>query len=142
MWSLVGFPQHVRCECRVRCLLLSFFFFSFFFFNVTSTTEIYTLSLHDALPICSDGGLLVTLLEMAFAGHCGLRIDLPEGDLIGQLRSEEHTSELQSQSTISYAVFCLTKKKKKQNIKNTKKKTPGKQRPPDHILHTSKQNPP
>src|SRR5260363_88679 len=34
-------------------LLLSFFFFFFFFFNDTATTEIYTLSLHDALPICS-----------------------------------------------------------------------------------------
>jgi len=43
------------------------------------------LAYHDR----SDGGLLVTLLEMAFAGHCGLRIDLPEGDLIGQLFAEE-----------------------------------------------------
>ena len=36
-------------------------------------------------------------------------------------RSEEHTSELQSQSTISYAVFCLTKKKKKKDKKKIKK---------------------
>lgn len=43
------------------------------------------LAYHDR----SDGGLLVTLYEMAFAGHCGLRIDLPEGDLIGQLFAEE-----------------------------------------------------
>jgi phosphoribosylformylglycinamidine synthase len=43
------------------------------------------LAYHDR----SDGGLLVTLAEMAFAGHCGLRIDLPEGDLIGQLFAEE-----------------------------------------------------
>src|SRR5437660_11048673 len=33
--------------------IISFFFFSFFFFNDTATTEIYTLSLHDALPICN-----------------------------------------------------------------------------------------
>ena len=43
------------------------------------------LAYHDR----SDGGLLVTLLEMSLAGHCGLRIDLPEGDLIGQLFAEE-----------------------------------------------------
>jgi phosphoribosylformylglycinamidine synthase len=43
------------------------------------------LAYHDR----SDGGLLATLCEMAFAGHCGLRIDLPEGDLIGQLFAEE-----------------------------------------------------
>ena len=43
-----------------------------------------------------------------------------EADACRQLRSEEHTSELQSQSTISYAVFCL--KKKKQQHKNKKKK--------------------
>ena len=42
------------------------------------------------------------------------------------MRSEEHTSELQSQSTISYAVFCLKKKKKKEKEKKKKKKKEGK----------------
>src|ERR1051326_9601889 len=68
----------------------------FFFFNDTATTEIYTLSLHDALPIWFGRGVCRDA-----HGRCGC----------GQ-RSEEHTSELQSHSFISYAVFCLKKKKK------------------------------
>src|SRR5213594_5164807 len=77
----------------------------FFFFNDTATTEIYTsvhtLSLHDALPISGHarpgrgGG--------AQGGRSGPR----------DRRSEEHTSELQSRTLISYAVFALKKKKKK-----------------------------
>src|SRR2546430_12661541 len=64
----------------------------FFFFNDTATTEIYTLSLHDALPISDDlllGGGLEADVQKAGAG-----------DLDGIDRSEEHTSELQSQSNI------------------------------------------
>src|SRR5216117_4516843 len=72
-----------------------------FFFNDTATTEIYTrkdtLSLHDALPISFLWGL----------GALGA--DGP-GHVIDLLRSEEHTSELQSPFLISYAVFCLKKK--------------------------------
>src|ERR1044071_1915628 len=68
------------------------------FFNDTATTEIYTLSLHDALPIWIHGDV-----------H-GARHPLP---LLGAprrgRRSEEHTSELQSRVDISYAVFCLKK---------------------------------
>src|SRR6266487_7145569 len=59
-----------------------FFFFFFFFFNDTATTEIYTLSLHDALPIWSA--------LIAFQG------DRNGGGDWGRPRSEEHTSELQS----------------------------------------------
>src|ERR1044071_9061490 len=70
-----------------------------FFFNDTATTEIYTLSLHDALPICSAANILGTALHRATAS----RPDVPP-------RSEEHTSELQSRVDISYAVFCLKKK--------------------------------
>src|SRR5213082_4332253 len=76
-------------------------FCCFFFFNDTATTEIYTvsdtLSLHDALPICTcrPGGRSPT-----------------RGQPGPMCRSEEHTSELQSPDTISYAVFCLKKKKK------------------------------
>src|ERR1051326_9601274 len=78
---------------RRLCLVL----FLFFFFNDTATTEIYTLSLHDALPICC--------LETRWAFRPALRPG------IRFRRSEEHTSELQSHSFISYAVFCLKKKK-------------------------------
>src|ERR1043166_10272494 len=69
----------------------------FFFFNDTATTEIYTLSLHDALPIYNGIKLTTNFHEFCF----DLQTD----------RSEEHTSELQSRFGISYAVFCLKKKK-------------------------------
>src|ERR1043166_10182732 len=69
-----------------------------FFFNDTATTEIYTLSLHDALPIWREHELrqLVGAYERAARDQT--------------CRSEEHTSELQSRFGISYAVFCLKKK--------------------------------
>src|SRR6059058_4862922 len=77
--------------------------FSFFFFNEPATTEIYTslhtLSLHDALPILPSGSRWP-------AGSCATA-------RTRAARSEEHTSELQSRNDISYAVFCLKKKKPK-----------------------------
>src|ERR1051326_9587297 len=76
------------------------FLCSFFFFNDTATTEIYTLSLHDALPISHTENLFMAT---------NLDIDC----LRFRSRSEEHTSELQSHSFISYAVFCLKKKNTK-----------------------------
>src|SRR5260370_14963542 len=82
--------------------------FSFFFFNDTATTEIYTLSLHDALPILIVSGASV-------------RVDgTVEGDLIafsGTLtvtRSEEHTSELQSHLNLVCRLLLEKKKKNKQ----------------------------
>src|SRR5213595_1739417 len=77
----------------------------FFFFNHTATTEIYTtevtLSLHDALPI-SSAALKRGAEELErYMETCAP----PERKLVA-LRSEEHTSELQSPSVISYAVFC------------------------------------
>src|SRR5881227_3003666 len=80
-----------------------------FFFNDTATTEIYTtvhtLSLHDALPTsssrrCSSG---------SSTRSPGCSIARPPTATCS--RSEEHTSELQSRTVISYAVFCLKKKK-------------------------------
>src|SRR5213082_4259978 len=74
----------------------------FFFFNDTATTEIYTvsdtLSLHDALPIWAG--------RRPGSPPRAARPPPPSTS-----RSEEHTSELQSPDTISYAVFCLKKKK-------------------------------
>src|SRR5258707_14223102 len=74
----------------------------FFFFNDTATTEIYTLSLHDALPICENHP------KARLAGH-HLRIGfrgLSEDD--GDRKSTRLNS---SHANISYAVFCLKKKK-------------------------------
>src|ERR1044071_5227277 len=72
-----------------------------FFFNDTATTEIYTLSLHDALPICSRAPTMQTQMPVPIP----VWLESP-----WCRRSEEHTSELQSRVDISYAVFCLKKK--------------------------------
>src|SRR5712664_5009330 len=76
------------------------FFFLFFFFNDTATTEIYTLSLHDALPISRWRPY------RRGRSHCANRRR--------RERSEEHTSELQSRSDIVCRLL-LEKKKHKHN---------------------------
>src|SRR5258707_13795447 len=76
----------------------------FFFFNDTATTEIYTLSLHDALPIFHVEDRLeivrvVVRLDRADRAnriHLGHAPGMRDGDAVILLRSEEHTSELQS----------------------------------------------
>src|SRR5438270_14009776 len=85
------------------------FTFIFFFFNDTATTEIYTLSLHDALPISSFRWVAVALGSLLIAGFT-----LMTPPQYGSLRSEEHTSELQSQSNLVCRLL-LEKKKKKYN---------------------------
>src|SRR5258707_13882979 len=90
-------------------------YFFFFFFNDTATTEIYTLSLHDALPISierTDGfGPSSTRSEVGTEASC-----MPvSGDGFGP-RSEEHTSELQSRQYLVCRLL-LEKKKKTQTVK-------------------------
>src|SRR5215475_15888337 len=79
----------------------------FFFFNDTATTEIYTLSLHDALPIL----LRVPPLERR------LRFPLVQVDVHQRhervVRSEEHTSELQSRENLVCRLLLEKKKKKR-----------------------------
>src|SRR2546422_5202814 len=86
----------------------------FFFFNDTATTEIYTLSLHDALPICQDfvaalDDQLVLPVPEPVAGMVCLRGRLLE-NRVGDRKSTRLNS---SHGYISYAVFCLKKKKKR-----------------------------
>src|SRR5436190_7737696 len=92
------------------------FLFSFFFFNDTATTEIYTLSLHDALPI-SKTGVLAGLVS-------GQRDELDEdrqADDQRQFSQDRKSTRLNSSHTvISYAVFCLKKKKKRKYKNNTR----------------------
>src|SRR5207248_10078676 len=93
------------------------FFFLFFFFNATPTPEIYTLSLHDALPISPVSEELRAKYELEGAAQIVADLDAVEQigvrPVLGDyLRSEEHTSELQS----PYDLVCrllLEKKKKK-----------------------------
>src|SRR5438874_2849171 len=87
------------------------FFTFFFFFNDTATTEIYTLSLHDALPICPDQ------LDEAEAS-CDCHRPVPCNTTDPWLRRDRKSTRLNSSHVeISYAVFCLKKKKKKQKKK-------------------------
>src|SRR5947199_1365302 len=94
-------------------MLLLFFLSFFFFFNDTATTEIYTLSLHDALPI-SPG------LDEVRGLHNHETPETSEGFRLFQVswRSEEHTSELQSLRHL--VCRLLLEKKKKKNKKNNK----------------------
>src|SRR5438034_11461459 len=90
-------------------LLLSLIaLFFFFFFNDTATTEIYTLSLHDALPILAYGvGAAIgrNALENVFG---------PRLNRVRRAVDRKSTRLNSSHTVISYAVFCLKKKKKKE----------------------------
>src|SRR3712207_7218251 len=90
-----------------------------FFFNDTATTEIYTLSLHDALPIYLFGSRAGCLYSSSVAGNETIRYSLRERlvergtDLAHRSGSEDRKSTRlnSSHANISYAVFCLKKKK-------------------------------
>src|SRR5258708_15472471 len=94
----------------------------FFFFNDTATTEIYTLSLHDALPICrravheragntQEGSIEVALARLRWAGISAGTVD------------RKSTRLNSSHQIISYAVFCLKKKKHTSELQS-----------PDHLV--------
>src|SRR5260370_20197472 len=91
----------------------------FFFFNDTATTEIYTLSLHDALPISRLGLAVILVGQDRLLGHRVHRLgadqllDIHRVRVGGVLRSEEHTSELQSH--LNLVCRLLLEKKKKNN---------------------------
>src|SRR3712207_8247035 len=91
----------------------------FFFFNDTATTEIYTLSLHDALPIWDvrDGPPAASETQKAFDPHGepGAPGDLPDsqedaGHEARPVVDRKSTRLNSSHANISYAVFCLKKK--------------------------------
>src|SRR2546430_7164105 len=97
-------------------------FFFFFFFNDTATTEIYTLSLHDALPISKVKWTRDSICELCH--NCRAKWirqgkNLPDPTGAGRaprrLAADRKSTRLNSShSQISYAVFCLKKKKKYQ----------------------------
>src|SRR3712207_8601512 len=105
--------------------------FRFFFFNDTATTEIYTLSLHDALPILafliSDRGTHFTAHEFARCAdahgfvHVLIARHRPESNGIAErfvrtLKEDRKSTRLNSShANISYAVFCLKKKNKQRD---------------------------
>src|SRR2546430_16757537 len=83
--------------------------FSFFFFNDTATTEIYTLSLHDALPISIKRMQILFLAQRAQPPGIFSDYTVAHGHL-----DRKSTRLNSSHSQISYAVFCLKKKNKNQ----------------------------
>src|SRR3712207_9572008 len=98
-----------RTNVRDRC---------FFFFNDTATTEIYTLSLHDALPIWESALSARPLMSLnANARRPLMRISVfscPRANRFTKAEDRKSTRLNSSHANISYAVFCLKKKKKKQ----------------------------
>src|SRR5438874_9975928 len=108
--------------------MFRFLLSSFFFFNDPPTTEIYTLSLHDALPICLVSRTCADFIEVKRYIFCN---DLGHGHRTCRrlrrlqrvdtaLKDRKSTRLNSSHVEISYAVFCLKKKKKKQNKNNRK----------------------
>src|SRR5690349_22687407 len=100
--------RYVSCHIRTQSV------FVFFFFNDTATTEIYTLSLHDALPISQGARPLPRPPD----AHLGLAV--PRGRRLRRhpllrarlrARSEEHTSELQSRRDLVCRLLLEKKKK-------------------------------
>src|SRR3712207_7483085 len=88
-----------------RCLV-------FFFFNDTATTEIYTLSLHDALPIWREADKRPTAVERSC---CSIASSSTCSASSGVAADRKSTRLNSSHANISYAVFCLKKKNKNKN---------------------------
>src|SRR5260370_5769885 len=88
-------------------MLSPLLYFFFFFFNDTATTEIYTLSLHDALPISS-------IIFSRSSADEGVGFDLArlQNEVGAGFRSEEHTSELQSHLNLVCRLLLEKKKKR------------------------------
>src|SRR2546426_3142419 len=91
-----------------------------FFFNDTATTEIYTLSLHDALPISGVSAVPVTGFVLLPPLLVKTTASLKAAGLTGMKLTDRKSTRLNSSHlVISYAVFCLKKKKKKRIGQNS-----------------------
>src|SRR2546422_6225278 len=110
-------------------MLVYSFLFLFFFFNDTATTEIYTLSLHDALPISyewdfGDGRTAQGVsVDHVYEAKGTFTVHLVVMDNLGGTgRSEEHTSELQSRLHLVCRLLLEKKKKSNTKIRNRDKR--------------------
>src|SRR5438309_8663259 len=101
---------------RVKLYIFSHLFF---FFNATATTEIYTLSLHDALPICLRKGNSTVNAGTSLREPPNKRLKLAARVDYGMNLDRKSTRLNSSHSSISYAVFCLKKKKTQKYHINT-----------------------
>ena len=102
VWCITRRVIHLR---HIVCVLSesSGVVYGCFCFNDPATTDIYTLSLHDALPICDDEQSDISPCLLPF-GACGF------SNTHTEMRSEEHTSELQSHSEIVCRLLLEKKK--------------------------------
>src|SRR3712207_8618037 len=106
--------MHLIIDFSIILFLVASLFF-FFFFNDTATTEIYTLSLHDALPISIACSTLTGSSSPVQPNRRTSRPKWVSTVMPGMPRSEEHTSELQSRQYLVCRLL-LEKKKKTQRI--------------------------
>src|SRR2546430_6597447 len=103
-------------------MMIRSYSFFFFFFNDTATTEIYTLSLHDALPILTPGVRIFFRIRIVDAIDFGrFENDFRPDFEATKVEDRKSTRLNSSHSQISYAVFCLKKKNKKNIINATLK---------------------
>src|SRR5258707_465561 len=109
----VGYSNFSQPQSHLSfCVLLQYLVEQFLFFNDTATTEIYTLSLHDALPIYPVCGLLPS--RQPHHHHAGRhRTKILREPRAGDRKSTRLNS---SHANISYAVFCLQKKTPKRRL--------------------------
>src|SRR2546430_16038947 len=99
--------------------LLGHYLFFFFFFNDTATTEIYTLSLHDALPISlPDISSRRRTTRSRLYGNRGPTYVRANSAASSRVRDRKSTRLNSSHSQISYAVFCLKKKKTRHALRS------------------------
>src|SRR5947209_16634720 len=111
------------------CVYIGTCMYLYFFLNATATTDIYTLSLHDALPIldCAEWGIPIEVVPVLLLGMISPATavgaivlhtaEVISGLVIAQrIRSEEHTSELQSRQYLVCRLL-LEKKKKRTNMR-------------------------
>src|SRR5438105_14936550 len=101
---MCGFFVATLMTLSLVCLLPSSCDLLFFFFNDAATTEIYTLSLHDALPISGQSGHVLYQRQRIGVRRASIFAVWP--------RSEEHTSELQSRVDLVCRLLLEKKKKK------------------------------
>src|SRR2546422_7818288 len=103
--------MHVLLFCVFVISFLRSLFFFFFFFNDTATTEIYTLSLHHALPISSTASRGV-ISSCSRRGAVSRSFGMPSAIHRRRMADRKSTRLNSSHGYISYAVFCLKKKKR------------------------------
>ena len=111
----------MRCDTSVLILILATYWKNlfFFFFNDTATTEIYTLSLHDALPIFINEMFFIVNVahDQCFSSFIYDCVKVADPWELVPIRSEEHTSELQSPCNLVCRLL-LEKKKIKSSLPN------------------------